>query len=245
MHVRHFLIFLFIVSLLGTILRESVTNAGAEEIKTIKLGILTPPPTRIPAVTVSPGPTPDEGEEMPGQNDPDYQTCSDRGAGLYTPQPSLLEREFCSDKRVAYAYGVNWTPPKLVNAKNKLGAGDFWVWQPEIKVREEIIDPLRDLLKAIDKSGCTAMLAYGYRSFETQQEIWEDKGCAPNPDICGVATPGWSTHQSGSAVDLFCAVLTDGNRVDIFEVPQTVISNAQKYGFIHAYSWDTPHFIAL
>ncbi|OGG21098.1 hypothetical protein A3D03_02580 [Candidatus Gottesmanbacteria bacterium RIFCSPHIGHO2_02_FULL_40_13] len=240
------LIFVFLVSLSGTMLIVSSSRAGAEEIKTIKLGILTPPPTRIPPATIIPTvEEEDNPQDMPDQNDPDYQTCSDRGAGLYTPQPSLLEREFCSDKRVAFAYGATWTPPKLVNAKNKLGAGDYWVWQPEIKVREEIIDPLRDLLKAVDKSGCTAMLAYGFRSFETQQEIWENKGCAQNPDSCGVETPGWSTHQSGSAVDLYCAVLTDGNLVDFFEVPQTVISNAQKYGFIHAYSWDTPHFIAL
>lgn len=146
-----------------------------------------------------------------------------------------------------------------------------------ILAQDAVINDIKGLLdgmtaryKANPGSSCIPFLAYVYRSYAFQQRLYDAKRCIFDPSTgfsvikdkngnipgdpgqrvrCGVGRPEFNTHQSGTAIDLYCARLACvGNNcfmdVDFSRRPIDVLGKQimEQYGFTPAMSWDPPHF---
>lgn len=99
------------------------------------------------------------------------------------------------------------------------------------------------------KKGYHLVLNSGYRSYESQMEIYEeyfrkyDKITASKL----VSKPGSSEHQLGLGVDLTSQSVVDKKRMVFGDSDEYkwVIKNAHKYGFILRYLKDRSSFIGI
>ncbi len=206
-------------------------------------------------------------------------TCT----SLYQPQPQHLYNQMCSSGRLAKSYSSDFIPPDLANVREvlenshllaeNLNGGTIHMYRSGLPSLKTIMDSLLNQYKD-NPNACLPILAYAYRSYElqkslfdgkciwdpeTQQGVFPDKNGNIPEDInqrrwCGVAYPGWSPHQSGSAIDLFCMKETcseqngktkckleyDWNKYAIDYIGQ---SNIQGFDFIHPFpANDPPHY---
>lgn len=202
----------------------------------------TPIPTAIP-VTITEEAYPTFGTTSAPIPTVDIAACSYIGSGIYSPQPRYLGRTLCEKGAFWPAFPADFIPPNLVNLDKALG-GKFWLRVKTIQARQEIVDNLEKLLKAIKNTGCITFVGYVYRSYQEQKAIYDGYNCNPN-QICPAAPPGYSAHQAGIAADLFCMGLDANNNAVLENVPNEIVVNSQSYGFIHPVDWDTPHFVGL
>ncbi|MFH2022297.1 MAG: D-alanyl-D-alanine carboxypeptidase family protein [Patescibacteria group bacterium] len=114
---------------------------------------------------------------------------------------------------------------ELGEEKGKTEAVKFFI-KDGVQVSTGIVDStlkmLRDFYKLAEDDPskyCQVYVYSGYRSFADQKKLFDDNKCKWDPKLqmnvkegttewCQVGTPGWSTHQSGVAVDMWCAAVT-------------------------------------
>lgn len=119
----------------------------------------------------------------------------------------------------------NYVPQKL----HKIGNGQM--------VRQDIAGDLIDMLVAAKKAGLNISLESGYRSFETQQKVYDSmvSGFGAASADKESARPGYSEHQTGLAMDFG----NDECKVqDCFAATREgrwLAANSYKYGFILRY----------
>lgn len=105
-----------------------------------------------------------------------------------------------------------------------------------IQVEKETRDQLKKMVQAGNAKGCVFQMNYGYRSFETQQSIWNKRykaylnaGYTPEKALertaQEVSKPGYSEHQTGMALDI-------GNSWKTYNF---MADHGWKYGFIIRY----------
>ncbi len=129
---------------------------------------------------------------------------------------------------------------KLKSLYNEKGYGQYFVLKDsELKIRRDIVEPLRQMLTALVDNSTTlgttkehdrVIIVSGHRSTEYQQGLYNN---AVEDNY--VAVPGHSEHHSGYAVDL--KVFTSGGKtVEFREDEQAWMeANCADYGFIVRY----------
>lgn len=73
-----------------------------------------------------------------------------------------------------------------------------------IAVREDIVEPIESMFAAASSEGVSLILASGYRSYETQNKLFNDAARSVGYQRANesIALPGQSEHQTGLSVDL-------------------------------------------
>ncbi|MBI3620293.1 serine hydrolase [Candidatus Roizmanbacteria bacterium] len=209
--------------------------------------------------------------------------CKAKELDPYLPQPQHLDdNELCNDGSLAKLFSPSYTPANLVNLRTVLGSKYLLLEglseNNQILVKDAMVNDLKKLLDYItDKynqsgqSACIPAVAYGYRSFALQQQLYDKNNCIWDPETassvvkdqygkipqnkqdrrwCGAGRPGGSTHQSGLAVDLYCAKLTCSDQsnckidLDYNRSIKQFLTNVEmnNFGFIKSLPQDTPHY---
>ena len=220
--------------------------------KSIKFRSFTPPPSETPTKTpqdssitgyIEPTNPPSGNNDYAPYFPPNGEAyCGARGLGVYSPHPRYLYTTLCSDGSITPTYDAGYVPSNLVTLADVVG-DRYWLRDKSMLINPNIISNLTSLLDYM-KNFCVPMVTYAYRNYSLQQLLWNNANCASNPN-CGVAPPGASTHQSGTAIDIFCTGLNPDSSVKVFKVPIQSIDNATSFNMIHPIVWDTPHFIGL
>lgn len=135
----------------------------------------------------------------------------------------------------------------VVNKKRPLASeyepSDLKEFADGIKLRNELLEPLNNLLLEAKKEGISYYVLSGYRSYENQQKIYNEE--VKNSDQATadalVARPGHSEHQTGLALDLGT---TECDLEQCFGDTKGGIwlaQHAHEYGFIIRYQkgWET------
>jgi len=110
---------------------------------------------------------------------------------------------------------------------------------PKKYLREEAARALEELFQAAQKEGLNLLATSGYRSYETQKKIFENKTKAIGEEAANLvsAYPGQSEHQTGLAMDVTCSSVNYGLEESFGTTKEGlwVKDNAHKYGFIVRY----------
>lgn len=109
-------------------------------------------------------------------------------------------------------------------------------------VRDDMVTPLKELLRASKNEGSQLYIVSGYRSYKKQEEVFESKLEKVKSEEAAqeyVALPGSSEHQLGLAADL-----SNNNWTGLYESfgktkqGKWLDANAYKYGFVIRYMPD-------
>lgn len=108
-----------------------------------------------------------------------------------------------------------------------------------IMMRKEAAAALEELFAAAKAEGLTLIAASGYRSYRTQELIYQRKikntGSIEKASLL-VAPPGASEHQLGLAMDLKCKTVQNLNASFAkTKEGQWILENAHQFGFIIRY----------
>ena len=108
-----------------------------------------------------------------------------------------------------------------------------------ILMREEAAHALEELFAAAQDEGLHLIAASGYRSYRTQELIYQRKikntGSVEKASLL-VAPPGASEHQLGLAMDLKCKTVQNLNSSFAkSKEGQWILENAHQFGFIIRY----------
>lgn len=108
-----------------------------------------------------------------------------------------------------------------------------------ILMREEAAHALEELFAAAQADGMHLIAASGYRSYRTQELIYQRKikntGSVEKANLL-VAPPGASEHQLGLAMDLKCKTVQNLNASFAkTKEGQWILENAHQFGFIIRY----------
>ncbi|MCL4804090.1 MAG: M15 family metallopeptidase [Anaerolineae bacterium] len=182
-------------------------------------------PTPIPTATITPSPTPDRNI-----------LCSRR-----IPDNGLLNI-------VTLTYGLSrdYEPAGLVDLSGYL-PGDVTLGYPT-QLRRIVINPLVDMIAAMQAEGLKPMIISGYRSYSAQA-IARQKWLEKEPERANIlsAPPGFSEHQLGTVVDFGSPELPDIVGQEDIEFHtyfyktsegRWLLENAHKYGFTLSYPFE-------
>ena len=137
----------------------------------------------------------------------------------------------------AYQLPADYVPSDLRETMIRFAPG---VAPGKKLMREEAARALEDLFKAAEAQNIKLYGVSGYRSFETQRQIYTNKVAAVGQAIADlfVAYPGRSEHQTGLAMDLINQEGTGQQLTkDFAETPEGkwVYDHACEFGFIIRY----------
>lgn len=105
-------------------------------------------------------------------------------------------------------------------------------------LRKEAAAGLKELVDAAKADGVKLQVVSGYRQWQTQQDLYQNRVNKSGMGQQTVAKPGHSEHQLGTAVDL-----TDGNEATLLEqsfgdtkAGRWLKENAWRYGFVNSFT---------
>lgn len=108
-------------------------------------------------------------------------------------------------------------------------------------------DAFAEMQARARRDGLELVATSGFRSFHEQRQIHTSRRDPKVSSIKGIAAPpGYSSHQSGNAVDI-----RTGLTIDAFqsgstnEINDWLIANAREYGFIRTVQSEPWHFVHL
>jgi len=131
-----------------------------------------------------------------------------------------------------YQLDSSYVPDNLVNVSLSYAYSG-------VKISEHVYSAFKELAKAAKKEGHTIVISSGYRSYETQESIYNKRKDKKGKEYADayVAHPGHSEHQTGLAIDI---ADFKNSSVDFSETAsyQWMLDNAYKYGFILRYPKD-------
>jgi zinc D-Ala-D-Ala carboxypeptidase len=109
------------------------------------------------------------------------------------------------------------------------------------RVRELVIPDLAALRQAAEANGTPIVVISAYRSFVYQQGLYQDavERVGESQAAAGVARPGHSEHQLGTALDVLDPE-ADGLSAAFADTPagQWIAAHAHEYGFVLSYPAD-------
>jgi len=110
---------------------------------------------------------------------------------------------------------------------------------PKKYLRKEAAQALEELFQCALKEELVLLATSGYRSYETQKNIFDNKAQAIGKEAANLvsAYPGQSEHQTGLAMDITCSEASYSLVEGFGETKEGiwVKENAHKYGFIIRY----------
>ncbi len=95
--------------------------------------------------------------------------------------------------------------------------------------------------KAHEEENIYFMINSGYRSYESQKEIYDDYKNAYGSEYADsiAARPGYSEHQTGLSLDIVSLDATTGGKFKLSDSYKWLEKHAHEYGFIQRYKEDT------
>lgn len=140
------------------------------------------------------------------------------------------------DKECRCRYEGENTAPIIDSGNVKYDLADY-----SVSLDKDIIGSLNDMLNDFHEiyGRTSVMVACGYRSFETQAELYNNEIMSNGEENAdkSVAPPGFSEHQTGFAFDLNLNIDTGTGGI-IYEgddIYSWINENCQNYGFIIRY----------
>lgn len=148
------------------------------------------------------------------------------------------------------------SPHVLVNALNPLDPLDHRpddlvdatvpLTTSRILLREEAAEALDELFAAAGEEGFELLLTSGYRGYEAQTRIYDERAARYGVDAADayVARPGHSEHQTGLAADVLAGNHPTCGRIGCFaDTPHGAwtAAHAADYGFIIRYPEGAEH----
>ena len=138
------------------------------------------------------------------------------------------------DNRIALP--ATYGPPDLHNISD---AG--FPFTDGVALRGFVMPDLRALREAAAANGTPIRVIVGYRSYQTQQQLFEQRTDELGASEAGsrVARPGHSEHQLGTTLDITSEGLNDVDQSwGATPTGQWIASHAHEYGFILSYPAD-------
>ncbi|MCO5183835.1 MAG: M15 family metallopeptidase [Anaerolineae bacterium] len=206
-------------------------------------------PTRTPPPTVPPPATPTTAATATPTPTPEA-TPTSTAIPTATPIPLCSERIPDADNLltiVTLTYGISreYEPQDLVKIDSQLPFAVTLGYPTEI--REPALQPLVDLIAAMQAEGLNPFIISGYRSYASQAIAyakWKEK----YPDTASIlsARPGFSEHQLGTTVDFGSPELASivGEEIEFHTYfyqtseGKWLAENAHKYGWTLSYPRD-------
>ena len=122
------------------------------------------------------------------------------------------------------------------NSDNMVSVSRTYSFGYNQKLTKDTFNAFLDMWKAAKEEGLTLIINSSYRSFEEQNEVYneyeEERGVEATDKIA--ARPGFSEHQTGMAIDIQTYGST-GKTFESFDEFKWLVKNAHKYGFILRY----------
>ena len=130
----------------------------------------------------------------------------------------------------SYSIDKGYVPDDLIEPSIPI-AGE--VIGEERQVDKKILEPLKELFNEASKNGYKLYLLSGYRSYNTQEDLYENKVKENGQKYADlyVSKPGHSEHQSGLALD----ITNESRNFVNSEESYWLANNAHKFGFIIRY----------
>jgi zinc D-Ala-D-Ala carboxypeptidase len=126
-----------------------------------------------------------------------------------------------------------------------------------LEVDERILKDLQEMMKACEGKGLTPLICSAYRSYEKQEDLFEDKvqalmkeGFEREEAILetsrSIAFPGASEHQLGLAVDIVSLDNQNlSSKQEETKEQQWLMKNSYRYGFILRYPKNKEHVTGI
>jgi D-alanyl-D-alanine carboxypeptidase len=198
-----------------------------------------PIPTLPPPATLTPQPT-----STSSSTPLATATATATATPAATPTPSGCERRIFTDDLftiVTLTYGLSrdYQPSDLVDLDDYLPVNVTLGYPTQ--VRQIIVDPLVQMINAMQANGLAPFIISGYRSYSAQAIAYQ-KWQTTYPDSASIvsAPPGHSEHQLGTTVDFGSPELEEivGQEGIEFHTyfyqtseGQWLLEHAQEYGF--------------
>ncbi|MBQ6687362.1 MAG: M15 family metallopeptidase [Bacilli bacterium] len=135
-----------------------------------------------------------------------------------------------------YKLSADYEPDDLVTIKTDHSWGAYG----ENKIRKDVYDAFKDMWTSAKESNIQLMINSSYRPYSDQERVYnnyKDKNGETFADKIA-ARPGYSEHQTGLALDIFCTTNSSTKTFADSEAYTWLLANAHKFGFILRYPED-------
>lgn len=135
-----------------------------------------------------------------------------------------------------YKLDEAYEPKDLVTIKTDYSWGEYG----DNKIREEVYNAFIDMWNVAKESNIYLMINSSYRPYSDQERVYnnykDSRGESGADKVA--ARPGYSEHQTGLALDIFCTTNSSTKTFADSEAYKWLLENAHKYGFILRYPED-------
>lgn len=132
-----------------------------------------------------------------------------------------------------YKLEKDYEPKDLVTIKTDYAWGAYG----ENKIREEVYNAFIDMWNVAKESDIHLMINSSYRPYTDQERVYnnykESRGETGADAIA--ARPGYSEHQTGLALDIFCTTNSSTKTFADSDAYKWLLENAHNFGFILRY----------
>ena len=155
----------------------------------------------------------------------------------YAIKPTTLEdrSDFLILTSLDSLLSADYLPNDLVDLKLRKTSGDM-------QLRHDAAEALGRMFEAASEAGFTLYVKSAYRSYQTQNTMYQNRLERYGRDDSVVAYPGSSEHQTGLAADIlnFEWMQQDGMRPEFAQTPEAkwMLENCARFGFILRYMED-------
>jgi len=132
-----------------------------------------------------------------------------------------------------YKLDETFEPNDLVTIKTDHSWGTYG----ENKIREEVYTAFKDMWNSALESDIYLMINSSYRPYNDQERVYnnyKNKNGESYADKIA-ARPGYSEHQTGLALDIFCTTNGSTKTFASSDAYKWLLENSYKYGFILRY----------
>lgn len=172
--------------------------------------------------------------KLPAWVDPVLSSLDINCEGFEECQQRASELPIVGEELGGYHHDESYVPEGLVPV------GDYkfiYTLGSNNLLKEQAIEPLRGFVTGLRAMGYDVVLRSGYRSYDSQADIHDHEASASAP-------PGYSQHQSGFAFDIHRRT-PDGQIGEPISFSREIAALANKYGIVHPFDWDRPHYLVL
>ncbi len=142
------------------------------------------------------------------------------------------DKELLAKYSKVYFLNEHYSPKNLADIESE------WTWQGgSIKVRQEVVAFLTDMLSNMKADGLDPKIVSAYRSFGTQETLKNTHKVNYGTTEANkfVADQGFSEHQLGTTVDITDAATGGLRGFENSDEGKWLVENAYKYGFTLSY----------
>lgn len=128
-----------------------------------------------------------------------------------------------------YKLPEKYAPDDIVEVSN-------WYAYGTMSIRSEVYDAFKEMFNAAKEDGITLIINSGYRTYEYQNEVYEQYKDANGEEYADsyAARPDFSEHQTGLALDVI-TYGTSGEEFENTDAYKWLQEHANEYGFILRY----------